>query len=198
VYHKEQKQRAEERREGTTLECDRLVAERQARLAERTGDEFDKRCAAALALGAEGDHHAEAKAWRKIIKEWPAEPMPYHNLAIVLQQSHRYVEAAPMFLKAMELEEDSTERWAIATASAFDLLKQSECREVPKPEWWNDESLKALSARVVALTPVEPAPCSMRARVLCGDALIKAPWNPKPRTAAEIKEAATWYRHTAG
>ena len=37
----------------------------------------------------------------------------------------------------------------------------------------------------------------MRARVLTGGALSKAPWNAAPRTAAEIKEAATWFRRAA-
>jgi len=40
--------------------------------------------------------------------------------------------------------------WAEATASA--LLRQSDTggvrRDVAKPEWWNDEGLKALSAQV--------------------------------------------------
>ena len=101
-----------------------------------------------------------------------------------------------MFLKAMELEEDGTEHWAVSVAQAFDLLKHPVCDEVPKPEWWNDEALKALSARVVALAPDKPESCSMRAGVLGGDALSKAPWYAAPRTAAEIKEAATWYRRS--
>ena len=34
------------------------------------------------------------------------------------------------------------------------MLLQEECGEVTnKPEWWNDESLKALSARVVRAAP---------------------------------------------
>ena len=37
----------------------------------------------------------------------------------------------------------------------------------------------------------------MRARVLCGDAFGKSPWNAGPRTATEIKEAATWYRRAS-
>ena len=69
---------------------------------------------------------------------------------------------------------------------------------MPKPEWWNDEALKALAARVVALAPDKHKACGMRARVLSGDALFKATaWNVGPRTAAEIKEAATWYRRAA-
>ena len=37
----------------------------------------------------------------------------------------------------------------------------------------------------------------MRALVLSGDAFCEAPWNVGPRTAAEIKEAATWYQRGA-
>jgi len=179
------------------LEGDRSAAEAAARYAERTGDEYLKRCASAMALTSEGDHNAEAKAWRKIIKEWPEEPAPYHNLAIVLHRAGRRMEAAPMFLKAMELYPDGIEYWAKAAAAAFDVLWNDECREAPKPEWWNDEALKALSARVVATSPDTPQPCSMRARVLEGDAFFEANWNVGLRTAAEIKEAATWYRRAA-
>jgi len=99
----------------------------------------------------------------------------------------------------MELFEDGAEHWAKAAASAFDLLKDPACHEVPKPGWWNDEALKALSARVVAVAPDGHTGLSaaMRARVLIGDALFKAPWNVGPRTAAEVKEAAAWYRRAA-
>ena len=185
----------------TVLDRDRLALEAQARRAEATGDEFNKRAAAAMALNAEGDYHAAAKAWRKIIKQWPEEPTPYHNLALVMLRSGRFVEAAPIFLKAMGLEEDGTVGWAKAAASAFDVLMTPDCDETPKPEWWNDEALKAVSARLVALAPgAMPGahqPCVMRARVLCGDALGKAPWNAEPRTAAEVKEAAKWWRRAA-
>ena len=105
-----------------------------------------------------------------------------------------------MYLKAMELYEDGSERWAKAAASSFDLLKTSACDEVPKPEWWNDEALKALSARVVALAPDEPAPCTMRAYVLSAGSMWQAgggSWDVGQRTAAEIKEAATWFRRAA-
>jgi len=199
VWHREQKEVAKEMRvEGTAPERDRSLAQAEARLAKRTGSEYDKRFAAALALMAEGDLHAAAKAWRKMINEWPHRQAPYHNLAVVLDRAGHYAESASMCLKAMELYEDGTEDWAEAAASAFDLLKTPDCCDAPKPEWWNDEGLKALSARVVVVAaPNDADACNMRARVLCGDALSKAPWNVKPRTAAEIKEAATWYRRGA-
>jgi len=196
VYHTEQKQKAKEWREGASQRA-RSLAEVEARRAEETGGEYQKRGAAALALAAEGDHNAAAKAWRRIIKEWPDGPAGYHNLAVELTRSCRDDEAAPMYVKAMELEEDGTEHWAVSVAQAFDLLKHPVCDEVPKPEWWNDEALKALSARVVAVAPDGHQECAMRARVLMGHALGKAPWNAEPRTAAEIKEAAKWWRRCA-
>ena len=42
-----------------------------------------------------------------------------------------------------------SEDWARAMARAFDMLRLTECAEVAKPGWWNDEGLKALSARGV-------------------------------------------------
>jgi len=197
VYHKEQKQHAKEVREGTLPQHDRSLAEAEALRAEATGSEYDKRFADAVALNAEGDYHAAAKAWRRLIKERPEDPVPYRNLAIVLKRSGRFGEAFPMLLNAMELYRDGTKAWAEAAASAFDTLKTPDCHEVPKPEWWDDEGLKAVSARVVVLAPDDLNVCTMRARVLSGDALSKAPWNVGPRTAAEIKEAATWYRRGA-
>jgi len=197
VWHKEQKEREKELREGTVAEHDRSAAEAQAREAERTGSELDKRCAAAVALIAEDDHHAADKALRKIIKEWPEEPSPYHNLALVMLRSGRNMEAAPMFLKAMELYEDGTKQWADSTGAAFDLLRHDECDGVPKPEWWNDEALKALSARVVAVAPDAGTPCTMRAYVLASEVIFKHNWNAAPRTAMEIKEAVMWFRRAA-
>ena len=87
-----------------------------------------------------------------------------------------------------------SEYWAQATASAFDMLTQEECVEVAKPEWWNDEGLKALSAMVVRAAPNHVAATVMRAIVLrgqCGD------WEAGPRSAAELREAAVHYERAA-
>ena len=48
------------------------------------------------------------------------------------------------------------------------MLTQEACAEVAKPEWWNDEGLKALSARVVRAAPDDWQANQMRAIVLAG------------------------------
>ena len=82
--------------------------------------------------------------------------------------------------------------WARATANAFDMLRLEVCAEVVKPEWWNDEGLKALSARVVRAAPNGLGPNCMRAFVLGGGERTGA-WEVGPRSAAELNKAATHY-----
>ena len=83
-------------------------------------------------------------------------------------------------------------QWAQATADAFGLLRGEEaCAEVAKPEWWNDEGPKASSARVVRAAPNAERAHIMRALVLSWQRLDG--WEAGPRSAAELKEAATHY-----
>ena len=112
----------------------------------------------------------------------------YFNLGAVLANSGHYVEAAQRFLEAKERSPVGSEPWAKATACAFDTLRQEECAEVAKPEWWNDEELKALSARVLRAAPNDRSVIYMRANVLSG--AFNA-WKAGPRSAGELKEAAT-------
>ena len=62
--------------------------------------------------------------------------------------------------------------------------------EVAKPEWWNDEGLKALSARVGRAAPNDAAANLMRAEVLSG---LADAWEARPRSAAELMNAAAHY-----
>ena len=84
--------------------------------------------------------------------------------------------------------------WAKATAEAFDMLCRDECAEVAKPEWWNDKELKALSVRVVRAAPNDVQAYYMRAVMLSGQL---AAWDAGPRSAAELKEAATHFERAA-
>ena len=67
-----------------------------------------------------------------------------------------------------------------------------------KPEWWSDEGLKALSARVVRAAPDDGVANVMRAEVLCGQGRPGgSAWEAGPRSAAELTEAATHYDRAA-
>ena len=108
------------------------------------------------------------------------------------------MEAAQRYLEARERYPVGSERWAGATADAFDLLRQIECAEVAKPgwwRWWNDEGLKALSARVARAAPNKAIARSMRATVL--GALAFGAWEAGPRSAAELTEAAAHFERSA-
>ena len=65
-----------------------------------------------------------------------------------------------------------------------------------KLEWWNDEGLKVLSARVVRAAPDDVVAHQMRAPVLCGYGLSSA-WGMGCRSAAELKEGITHYERAA-
>ena len=74
------------------------------------------------------------------------------------------------------------------------MLTHEACAEVAKPEWWNDEGLKVLSARVVRRVPNDLVANQMRAHVLSGQS---GAWVAGPRSAAELKKAATHYARAA-
>ena len=74
------------------------------------------------------------------------------------------------------------------------MLLQEECAEVAKPEWWNDEGLKALSASVVRAAPDDLQANQMRGAVLDGQC---SAWEVGPRSAAELREAATHFERAA-
>ena len=104
------------------------------------------------------------------------------------------MEAAQRFLEAKERCPVGSEGWVDATAHAFIVLVQEACAEVVKPEWWSDEGLKALSARVVRLAPDLLDAHRMRAFVLSGQGRA---WEAGPRSAAELRQAATHFERVA-
>ena len=81
----------------------------------------------------------------------------------------------------------------MSTARAFDLLRQEACDEVAKPEWWNDEGLKALSASVLRAAPNDLITITMRAVVLSGLSRAGGAWKAGSRSATELKAAAVHF-----
>ena len=195
VYHKEVKQQRKMTEDGgVAQQRQREAAEEAARRAAQTGDEYMELLADGLRYESKQDWRKAGKVYRKAIALRSNEPEAYYNLGAVLANSEHNVEAAQRFLEARTRFPVGSEHWALATASAFDMLRLTECDEVAKPEWWNDERLKALSARVVREAPNHAPANIMRADVLSGQG---GAWKAGPRSAAELKEAAAYWDRAA-
>merc|ERR1712008_432786 len=102
----------------------------------------------------EEDWRRTARVCREAIALRPNEPRAYANLGLALSMSGHYMEAAKWFLEAKKRYPMDSEYWAEATANAFHMLVTQHCDgddlrepgvQAVKPEWWNDEGLKALS-----------------------------------------------------
>eukprot|EP00964_Phaeocystis_antarctica_P105187 scaffold70237_cov57-Phaeocystis_antarctica.AAC.4 len=149
VFHKElRKQRKRIEDGGVVLRQNCEAAEVQARLAARTGDEYDKVLAEGTRYASKQDCRKAARAYREAIALKPDEPVAYINLGAVLDNSGYKVEAAQRYLEAKERFPVGSEDWAEATAWAFDMLRREECAEVAKPEWWNDEGSRRCRRRL--------------------------------------------------
>jgi tetratricopeptide (TPR) repeat protein len=194
-YHKlvrRQRNRLEDG--GVVQQREREIAEEQARYAAETGDAYSELLAEGARYLAKQDTRRAARAFREAIALRPDRPVAYFNLGAALNNSGHYVEAAQRYLEAKERHQVGSVGWAQATATAFNMLIQEPCAEVAKPEWWNDEELKALSARVVRAAPDDGMAHQMRASVLRGQF---AAWEAGPRSAAELREAATHFDRAA-
>ena len=194
AWHAEVAQGRKARKEVGLPQLDREVAEDQMRQAERTGSKYSRLLAEGVAHLANNHLRYAERSFRKAIKLNPVEPVGYFNLGSTLRRAADYVNAADAFVQASELYPDGSEGWAYSIAVAFASLIQPDCKEAPKPEWWHDEALKELSARVVEVAPNSLHTTLMRANVLGGR---DAAWERGPRTAAELKEAASCWRRAA-
>ena len=184
VTHKEvRRQRNDSQDGGVVQQRNREAAERAARYAAQTGDAYHELLAKGGRYAVQQDPRRAAKAYREAIALRPDEPEAYFNLGAALGNSGHHVEAAQRFLEAKERYSEGWKLWAEATALAFFMLGQEACAEVAKPEWWSDEGLKALSARVVRAVPDSVQAHQMRVAVL-------GAWEEGPRSAAELREAA--------
>ena len=196
AYHKEEKKQRKAREDGgVQQQQNREVAEEQARIAARTGSKYEELLAEGIRYASKQDYRKAARTYREAIALRPNRPVAYFNLGNALKNSGHFAEAAQRFLAAKKRHTVGSEYWAQATAMAFAMLRHEECDEVAKPEWWNDEGLKALSARVVKAAPNEVAANQMRALVLSGRSF--GAWEAGPRSAAELREAATRYERAA-
>jgi len=116
----------------------------------------------------------------------PERPEAYQILAQVLER-HDVTEALECHLSAMEFTDPDTLGWAASVAGAFGCLVHPVCEGARRQlEWWNDEDLKDLSGRVVAVDSGSGAALQMRGDVLDGRLGL---WEIQHRTAMEMLEA---------
>merc|ERR1740139_1159045 len=141
AWHVEDDARREDQNAGGVLEvrC-REVAEQTARVAESTGSEYVRLVAEGLRHVADQNYHKADKTYRKAIALEPGQPVAYFNLGVALGNSERCAEAAPLYLQAAARYPEGSEDWADCIAHVFDKLRLTECAEVAKPGWWNDEA----------------------------------------------------------
>ena len=195
VFHKKlRKQWKSHEDGGVRQQRDREAAEEVARHAAQSGDRYMELIAEGLRYMSKQDWRKAGKAYREAIALKPDVPDAYFNLGDTLGSSGHHAEAAQRYLEVRERSPVGSELWARATAEAFNVLKLETCAEVAKPEWWNDEELKALSARVMRAAPNHSVAYGMRARVLSGRG---GAWEVGPRSAAELNKAATHYERVA-
>jgi tetratricopeptide (TPR) repeat protein len=194
-YHKAVKRHRREAEDGGVVQQQhREAAERQARIAAQSGDEYMELLAEGARYASQQDWRRAARAAREAIALKPDRPAAYYNLGAALGNSEHHVEAAQRYLEAKGRYPVGSKAWAEATARVFKSLAQEVCTEVAKPEWWNDEGLKALSARVVRAAPDDMSAHQMRAGVLDGQ---DDAWEAGPRSAAELREAAAHFDRAA-
>ena len=195
MYHKKVKVQQKQREDGGVCQQrQREIAEKIARCAAQSGDAYDELLAKGARYHSKEDWRRAARTLREAIVLEPDTPVAYFNLAGSLANSAHFMEAAQRFLEARERYPVGSKSWAEATAAAFNMLTQDACAEVAKPEWWNDEGLQVMSARVVRMAPDDGRANQMRAEVLSGRCCA---WEVVPRSAAELKEAATHYDRAA-
>ena len=155
-----------------------------------------------LGLGLEDDNRRVVLHWLEAIALWPNRPQAYFTLGVALNNSARYVEAAQRYVEAMERFQVGSVGWALATAEAFSMLTHELTQEdfdaeVAQLDWWNDQALKKLSETVVTVVADHLAAHDMRAHVLSGQWYPNPNQEARPRSEAELKEAAMHFGQAA-
>ena len=123
----------------------------------------------------------------------PADPPPL--LSDVQQAAHEYILAVERSTPAAS--SGSVLHWAERVVAAYALCSnRNELAQMPRPTWWNDEALKAMSHLVLEARPDYVLAWRLRGEVLSA-LLGEASWPAAARTAAELQEAGRCLQRAA-
>ena len=208
-WHKQQKKEDEMRRQALPhlVDADFDTAQAVASMAENSESEYDTLLATGTKHVAAGNLRHATKAFSKAVALAPMDARAYLGLGQACARSYDFKGAAQAWSKAAEVvpgfPDYNAEGWSMYVPRAFMMHSKTECEDVPKPAWWNDVALLELSAKVASLPTDRKADESplegryfMRAMVLSAGT-VKVTWQARPRTAAELKEAAKYWQLVA-
>ena len=146
------------------------------------------------ALMEQGKYSTAKKKLNKAIAIAPSEPNAITKLGLCYRLCNDRARALEYYLVAVEKARAGTQPWGWALSSAFNELMQPAMQNSPKPSWWNDASLLAMSEQVIVVDPTDSNAWKMHGEVLCcGSGL----WDVGPRTAKALRTAAKSFDRAA-
>lgn len=141
-----------------------------------------------------GSYKKAMKSLRKAIEIAPDDPSAYTQMGLCYRRSNDRQKATEWYLFSVNKATPGTQDWAWAVSSAFNELMQDAQVDTPKPEWWNDSTLLAMSERVVEVDPEDSNAWKMRGEVLVGG---MGRWLPGSRRAKDIRLAAHCFQRAS-
>ena len=186
--------------------------------------DFDLCFREGMRLQHSGEHAQAVGVLKRAMQLNPDDHRPYEECAMAYAAQGKFRSAAPKALQSLarcssqHWDLQGTElghgdrmwqgNWALIFSLCFDLLTEADCAALPRPSWWNDAELKAVSSKAVALLPLQGFHRDMasnilmcRAQILAGPLLAttqpQCDWTINSRTPDEWREAGTCYAKAA-
>jgi hypothetical protein len=151
-----------------------------------------------------GDFASAAKSARLAIALIASAPAGHRLLGLALESSDETGGAIQAYVRCMAAAairgEDDCSDYAGCALDAFALLLREDCAGEPRPGWWNEPALRALSANVVKWRPTAINAWLMRAAILMrAPYLEQVDWRPDTpaEEAADLREAGRCYQQAA-
>jgi len=134
---------------------------------------------------------------RRAVELFPSKADAHYTLGCAQSASGQTKAAAASFTAVTAFEEEGSVLWADAATHAYAML--AACADAPRPEWWTDEQLLAISERAVAMLPESPHAQLMRADALSSFEIVDhgLPERTVTRTGEHLRTASAHYQAAA-